>query len=149
MAGSVAQIELFVTPLTSIPWDGSVGAQQGGAPKNATLVGSSSANVSNAAAVATLPGAAGRTTHVTAIMLTAGGATAAAQVIATITGLLGGTLSIPVGVQALATGANAPVILTFPGGLPAAAPNTALVLTLPALGAGNTGAAVSMFGFQI
>ena len=59
-----------------------------------TAVAASSGDVANASAVATLaaPGA-GLTNYVTGFTITFSGATAASVVLATLTGLLGGTLS--------------------------------------------------------
>lgn len=108
----------------------------------------SSGNVANASAVATLAGAAGKTTYITGFEITAGGATAGALVLATVTGLINGTATY---VYAVATGAatgSPPLIVEFPAPIPASAVNTAIVVTLPALGAGNTNAAVVAHGFQ-
>lgn len=108
----------------------------------------SSGNVANASAVATLAGAAGKTTYITGFEITAGGATAGALVLATITGLINGTATY---VYAVATGAatgSPPLIVEFSAPIPASAVNTAIVVTLPALGAGNTNAAVVAHGFQ-
>lgn len=118
-------------------------------PVSATLVANSSGNVANTAAVATLPAAVGKTTYIKGLSITAGGATVAALVTATLTGLgstLSFTVSSPVGIGA----GGMPIIIDFgPGGVPASATNTAIVLTLPALGAGNTNASVSAWGYQL
>lgn len=120
-----------------------MGAQVGASVAN------SSGNVANAAATATLPGVAGKITQLAGFQITAAGATAAAVVVATVTGLAAGTLSYvftaPAGVAVGAT----PLVVNFDPPLPASAPNTPIVVTLPALGAGNTNAAVSANGFQI
>lgn len=129
------------------PWDGNVGSKA--APNGATALHASSGNQANAPAVATLPAVAGVTNYVTGFMISAGGATAAALVVATLTGLLGGTASIVYGAVLGATLADQPVIVTFPNPIPASAVNTAIVLTLPALGAGNTNAVVELFGYQL
>ncbi|RUV16965.1 MULTISPECIES: hypothetical protein [unclassified Mesorhizobium] len=117
-------------------------------PVGATAVTASSGNVANGAAVATLPGVVGQTTYITGFEITAGGATAAALVAATLSGIVGGTatyiFAAPAGV---AVGA-APLVVQFAQPIPASAANTAIVLTLPALGAGNTNAAVVAHGFQ-
>jgi hypothetical protein len=129
----------------SQPWDGNIGLLA--APIGSTLVGQSSANQANAQAQVTLAGAAGLTTYLTGFVITVGGATAAAQVLATITGLLGGTMTLPVSVPGVATSADQPIVVSGLN-IPASAVNTAIVLTLPALGVGNTAAAVSLFGYQ-
>jgi hypothetical protein len=67
----------------------------------------------------------------------------------TITGLLGGTYTGTYVCNAGAT-ATCPVInVSFVPPLPASAANTAIVLSLPALGAGNTNTTVSAQGFQL
>jgi hypothetical protein len=48
-----------------------------------------------------------------------------------------------------ATLKNEDVIVTFDPPLPASADNTAIVVTLPALGAGNTNATANAWGFQL
>jgi hypothetical protein len=118
-------------------------------PAGATILTASSGNVANASAAATFPAVANVTNYVTGFTITGGGATAASLVIATLVGLLGGTASFDVAVPAGATLGLTPLVVTFPQPIPASAANTALVLTLPALGAGNTHAAVVMHGFKI
>lgn len=118
-------------------------------PTGAVAVTSSSGNVAATSAVATLAGAVGKTTYITGFEITAGGATAAALVVATLTGLLGGAASYIYAAPAGATLGAQPLIVAFPEPIPASAVNTAIVLTLPSLGAGNTNAAVVAHGFQI
>lgn len=118
-------------------------------PPGAVAVNGASGNVANATAAATLPAVGGKTNYVTGFEITGGGATAAALVAATLAGLLGGTatyiFATPAGV---ALGA-APLIVEFQTPIPASAVNTAITLTLPALGAGNTNAAVAIHGFLL
>lgn len=109
----------------------------------------SSGNVANASAVATLAAAAGKTTYLTSYTITGGGATAASIVNATIANVVGGTMTLNVIVPAGATLGITPLIVVFLEPVPATAVNTAIVLTLPALGAGNTNAAVTATGFQL
>ena len=71
------------------------------------------------------------------------------MVIATVTGTIGGTLSYVFVAPTGATVAAAPLILAFHPPLAASAVNTAIVVTLPALGLGNTNAAVVAHGFQV
>lgn len=118
-------------------------------PAGATPLCSSSGNVANASAVATLTAAAGKTTYITGFEITGGGATAAALVQATLAGLLGGTATYIVGVVAGAALQNPGLSVQFSTPLPASAVNTAITLTVPALGAGNTNSAVVAHGFQI
>jgi hypothetical protein len=113
-----------------------------------TMITASSGNVANASAVATLAAAAGKTTYISGFEITSGGATAASLVAATVAGLTGGTATYTYGCVAGATVANSPLQVTFYPPLPASAVNTAIVVTLPALGAGNTNATVVAHGYQ-
>lgn len=114
-----------------------------------TTVLGDSGNVANASAVATLAGTAAKTTYITGFCLSASGATAGADVTATITGLLGGTKSytftFPLGAAVPAQ----PINVQFSRPLPASAQNTAIVVTLPAGGTGNTNAAATAEGYQL
>lgn len=118
-------------------------------PVGATPLTNSSGNVANANAVATLAAVAGKTNYVTGIALTGGGATAASIVSATLAGLISGTQTFSYGVVAGATTANNALEINFDPPIPASAANTAIVLTLPALGAGNTNAVANIRGYQI
>lgn len=112
-----------------------------------TPVTAASGNVANASAAATLAGVAAKTNYLTGFQITAAGATAAACVNATVAGVITGTMTytfcVPAGTAAGAT----PLSVSFNPPIPASAVNTAIVVTLPALGAGNTNAAVSAQGF--
>jgi|SRR5215471_4222199 len=114
-----------------------------------TPITASSGNVANASAVATLAAAAGKTTYINGFILTASGATAGLPVVATVTGVITGTLSFiftfPAGVL---VGAS-PLSVHFSQPIPASAVNTAIVVTLPAGGSGNTNAAADAYGFQL
>lgn len=107
----------------------------------------SSGNVAAAAAVATLPAVAGKTTWITGFEATAAGSTAAADVVLTVTGLTNALSYVFVFPAGALTGAQ-PLIVEFPQPIPASAVNTAIVVTLPSGGVGNTNAAVSAHGFQ-
>ena len=113
------------------------------------ITNASSGNVANANAVATLAAVAGKTTYITGFEVTSGGATAAALVTVTVTGLAGGTAIYTYGAVAGAVMANTPLAVTFSPPLIASALNTAIVVTLPALGLGNTNATVVAHGYQI
>lgn len=119
-------------------------------PAGATAVVASSGNVANAQAVATLAGAANMTTYISGFTITATGATVAAAVTPTVTGVIGGvTLSYTVAAIA-GVNANLPTInVSFPYPIPASGTNTSIVVTLPALGGGNTNATVSAYGFRL
>lgn len=120
-----------------------------GYPIGATPVSASSGNVANANAVATLPAVAGKTTYITGFEITGAGATAAAVVLATLAGLVGGMATYVVVAPAGATTGITMMVVSFPMAIPASAVNTAITLTLPALGAGNTNAAVTVHGFNL
>jgi hypothetical protein len=111
-------------------------------------VTSSSGNVANAAAVATLAGAAGLTTYISGFRCDGGGATAAALVSPTVAGTLGGTMTFTFGAVAGAALPDTAIQINFTTPIPASAPNTAIVVTLPALGAGNLKAACSAWGYR-
>lgn len=121
-----------------------------GAQTGITAVVGASGNVAAASAVATLAGAAGKTTYITGFEVTGSGATAAAVVLVTVTGLIGGaTATYVLAVVAGATLGNTPLIVQFPKPIPASAENTAIVVTVPTLGAGNTNSAVVAHGYQL
>jgi len=109
----------------------------------------SSGNVAAAVATATLAANATKTTYITGFEITGAGATAGAAVVVTVTGTIGGTMSF---VYTAATGAavgNFPLIVDFPEPVPGSAINTAIVVSCPSLGAGNTNNAVVAHGFQL
>jgi hypothetical protein len=117
-------------------------------PTGATPLHVSSANVANAAAVATLPNVAGKTTYITGLEVTASGATAGLAVTVTVAGpttTLNYTFTFPTG----ATVGAAPLVIELPEAIPASAVNTAIVVTLPASGAGGTNATVVAHGYQL
>jgi len=120
-------------------------------PVAATPVSSSSGNVANAAAVGTIAAVAGKTSYLSGFSVSALGATAGSTQTLTIAGLAGGSRTLLVLVPA---GVGLPVnpfplIEKFDPPLAASAPNTAITVTLPALGAGNTNAMVNAEGFQL
>lgn len=118
-------------------------------PAGATPLTGSSGNVANANAVATLTSAANRTAYITGFQITSAGATVGLVVNVTVTGVITGTMTFnyvaPAGVLVM----GAPLLVAFPKPVPASAANTNIVVTLPALGAGNTNAAVSAQGYLI
>lgn len=115
----------------------------------ATPIRGASGNVANASAAATLTGTATTTVYITGFTCTAGGATAAAEVDLTVTGTLGGTMTYTQGAPA---GAGVPpntLSVNFNPAYPASAVNTPIVVTMPALGAGNAHAACVATGFYM
>jgi hypothetical protein len=111
-------------------------------------VNASSGNVAAGTASATLAAVSGKTNYLSGFSLTSSGATAASVVTGTVTGILGGTLSFTQAVVAGATLANAPLNVSFNPPLAASAPNVAIVVSFPSLGAGNTNTTVNAFGYQ-
>lgn len=118
-------------------------------PTGATVLTSASGNKANANAVATLTPTATTTAYITGFELTAAGATAGLPVVATVAGVLGGTLSYIFDYPAGALVGASPLIVEFNPPLPASAVNTAIVVTLPAGGTGNTNAAAVAHGFYL
>jgi hypothetical protein len=115
---------------------------------NREFTGGSSGNVANGSAAASIAAAAGYRGYITGFDITGAGATAAANVVATLTGLLGGTRSYVVSAPAGATAPITPLAVRFDEPLPASGLATAITVTLPALGAGNTHACVNVHGFR-
>lgn len=113
------------------------------------IKGASGAAQTNAA---TLAATTGKLNYLTGFDITGGGATAASVIDVTITGLLGGTVVYSLAVEA---GATAPVnaqgglSVRFPHPVPASAVNTAIAVSVPTFGSGNTDASVVAHGFQI
>lgn len=116
-------------------------------PIGATQTAASSGNVAAAVAAATLAAVAGRLNYITGFAITGSGATAGLPVIVTITGLLGGTQSYIYTAAAGVLVANATLNINFPTPLPASAVNTAIVVSCPSLGAGNTNNTANAWGY--
>lgn len=117
-------------------------------PPDATPVAAASANLAATAGSATLAGAPGKTTYITGFQVTGSGATAASVISITVTGVLGGTITYAYAVPAGATLEGPILTIEFTKPIPASGPNTAIVVNLPSMGAGNTNAAVSAQGYQ-
>lgn len=112
-----------------------------------TIVSGDTGNLAAAAGTATLPAAAGKTTWAAGIVVTGLGATAGSTILVTITGPAN-PVNFAFTVPAGATLEAAQLALEFPIPIPAAAPNTALVLNVPSFGAGNTNARGTIHGYQ-
>lgn len=129
--------------------NGNLLVAQGASPiVSATQLSASSGNVAAASAVATLAGVAAKTTYIAGFSITAGGATGAALVSATVVGVISGTQTYTFATPAGATLGATPLFIRFDPPLPASAANTAIVVTLPSLGTGNTNACVNAWGYQ-
>lgn len=133
--------------IKTIPVAGTAGSA--GLPSGATAITSSSGNVAAATATATLAAAAGKTTYITGFEVTGAGATSAAVVTVTVTGTISGTLSYTYVAAGSATTANQPLIVEFPNAIPGSAVNTAIVVSCPTLGTGNTNNTVVAHGYQL
>jgi len=117
-------------------------------PPGATPLAHSSGNVAASSAVATLAAGAGARTYITGFAVTFAGATSAANVTVTVAGpatSLSYTITAPAG----ATAAGAPLVVQFPYPIPASADNTAITVTVPSLGTGNTHCTVTATGFRL
>jgi hypothetical protein len=115
--------------------------------EGATALIAGSGNVANASAAATLTGTAATTVYITGFEITGSGSTAALPVTVTVAGLLGGTRSYTYNFAAGVLVGNQPLVVTFYPPLPASAVNTAIVVTCPAGGAGNTNNTVVAHGY--
>lgn len=115
----------------------------------ATPITADSGNVANAQAQASLAGISGKTTYITGFEVTAAGATAAAVKTVTVANLVTGSKTYTFVFPAGATVQATPLIVEFSKPIPASATNTAITVTLPASGAGNTNTTVSAQGFQL
>jgi hypothetical protein len=113
----------------------------------------SSGDVTAAVSTATLAAPTGSgvspaaTWYVTGLEVTGNQATSAASVVCTITGLLGGTMTLDIPVTVIAT-PSLPISQNWPGGL-AANPGTAVVFSCPSMGSGNLHAAINIHGVLI
>lgn len=97
------------------------------------------ASGANAIQTASITAGAGLLAFVTSLRILGLGATGATVVTATLTGVLGGTISYPVTVPAGVTVAITPVTDNFgTRGIPSAATGGTISLSVPAFGAGNT-----------
>lgn len=103
----------------------------------------------NTTLVATLAGTAGVTNYISGFDIGSGGATAAAVVYVTVTGTIETSLRYVYAVPAGATTGAQPLSIRFPVPIPASGTNTSINVTLAALGAGNTLASVSVYGFRL
>lgn len=117
-------------------------------PSQVALI-AGSGNVANATAAATLTGTATTTVYLAGFEITGAGSTTGLPVTVTATGLLGGTRSWTYSFAAGALVANTPLIVLFNPPLPASAVNTAIVVSCPAGGTGNTNNTTVAHGFYL
>lgn len=109
----------------------------------------SSGNVAAAIAAATIPAAIGKLACLAGFDFSAAGATAAAVVTVTITGCKGGPLSYTYAAPAGATLQGPLLQVPFDPPLEASSLNTAIVVSAPSLGAGNTNATLNAYGLYL
>lgn len=119
-----------------------------GLPPGGTILqvgATGAASASNAA----LPAVAGKTNYITGFDVYGVGATAGSVILITITGLAGGTITIPYTVPTGATTGATPLTVRFPYPIPASAVNTAITVNVPSFGAGSTNQAAVAYGFVL
>lgn len=119
-----------------------------GYPFGATPVIGNSGTLANVSGSASLPAVASRRNYIQGFTISGSGATGALVIECLLIGI-GTNLRYEYSVPAGAT-IGAPLYhITFPIPLPASAVNTAIQITLPAFGAGNTNATVNIYGYLI
>jgi hypothetical protein len=116
---------------------------------DAMPVTAGSGNVANAVGAATIPAVANKTAFITGFDIIGAGATAASVVAPTLTGVVSGTRTFMYTAVAGTTLRNPDLSLRFNPPIPASAVNTAIVVSCPALGAGNTNLTVNAYGFYV
>ena len=116
-------------------------------PPGATQVTATSGTVAAANAVATIAAVAGRTNYITGFDISGGGATLGSLVVVTVAGLQGGSIPFTLSVTAGVLLGNPMMSKQFPSPLPASGPNTAITVTCPSLGAGNTNNVSNAYGY--
>lgn len=114
-------------------------------PQTATS-GNVAAGVATATIAAPSGNTLGKTAYITGFTIAAGGATAGVCVNATVTGPAN-TLNYAFCTPTGATVGAAPLSVIFNPAVPASAPNTAIAVSLPSLGAGNTNTTVDATGY--
>ena len=115
--------------------------------KPATVFSTSASATTSATLAATMTADANSFWYVSGFTIAIAGATAGSIVNATLTGLAGGTITIPIAVPGTAT-TGAFINVEYITALAAASISTGPALNLPAVGAGNTSAAISLRGFK-
>lgn len=123
-------------------------AAQAPLPVQGVQITASSGNVAAATATATLAAATGKVTYICGFSITSSGSTGALAVSPTVTGTVTGTMTFTYTSVAGATLPNAPLVVPFRDCISASAPNTAIVVSMPTLGAGNTNTTVNAWGYQ-
>lgn len=96
---------------------------------------------------ATLAASVGQNTYLLGFQISGGGATGASVIACTVTGLKGGTITIDVAIPGAATTQVGPVAPPIEWPLISSAQNTAIAVSCPSFGSGNTTAAVAAEGY--
>jgi hypothetical protein len=118
-------------------------------PAGAVTITGTSGDVAHTAAVATLAAAVNKLTYLAGFSVYATGATNATVVDVTVADGAW-TLTFPINVPASSAAVQLmPIARTFNPPLVASAPNTAIVVTCPTLGTGNTNCCVNVEGYQL
>ena len=130
---ALASLALFVAPSHGLNPSVIVG--------NYTPSITSSGNVAAAVATCTVPANATKLVYLEGFDITSSGSTAAAVVTVTVTGS-GATQSYTYSSVAGVAAPNAVLSVRFPTPIPTSAVNTAFVISMPSLGAGNTNATI-------
>lgn len=117
-------------------------------PLQGVGITASSGNVAAGVATASLAAATGKVTYICGFAITSAGSTGAAVVSPTVTNTVTGTMTFTYASVAGVTLGNQPLVVHFNPCISANAPNTAIAVSLPSLGAGNTNASVSAWGYQ-
>lgn len=119
-------------------------------PTGAEPYAAGSGNVANSTATATIVSSGAIVVWLTGFDVYSTGATGASVVLVTVSGLrASATLTFPLAVNAGAGVQNAPLSLRFNPPLKANAAGTSIVVSVPALGAGNTSCAANAYGYRI
>lgn len=117
-------------------------------PTSSTQITAASGNVAAATATATLAAASGKSTYISGFEITSSGATVGTVVTCTVTGTITGTMSYtyaaPAGVLVMGT----PLVVPFSPPIQSSATNTAIAVSCPSLGTGNTNTTVTAHGYQ-
>jgi hypothetical protein len=116
---------------------------------SAVPVGNASTDSANAAVQTSIAAVPGQLNYVVFAQCRGTGATASSSVVATVTGLLGGSIVLPVTIPIISGNLDWYATISVPTGWPASASNTAVVIQVPAAGAGNLHAACSILGYRV
>lgn len=133
---------------TLINTDGSLKTNVNEYPASATVLHSTVTSAAAGAISASFAASASLTNYLQGFAITGTGATTSSVFTATIAGLIGGTMSVPVVVTTGTLVANVSIFRDFVRAIPASAANISLTLNLPSLGAGNSLSIISMYGYR-